>query len=270
MYLLRKKHVGLHLISKTGIRTAPDRFMQFKDQLDLTNIPKHIAIIMDGNGRWAKQQGVAARIFGHRNAIKAVREATEGCAELGVQYLTLYAFSTENWGRPKEEVMALMELLVHTIREEAPTLERNNIRLESLGDISALPKKCQAELAETKSKTKDNNRMTLTLALNYSGRWEITEAANILITKIKNGVLSPDRLTENDFAALLPSYPMPDPELLIRTSGEMRISNYLLWQIAYTELFITPVLWPDFNREVLHEAIFSYQSRERRFGKVTP
>ena len=243
--------------------------MRFKDQLDLTNIPQHVAIIMDGNGRWAKQQGVAARIFGHRNAIKAVREATEGCVELGVKYLTLYAFSTENWGRPKEEVMALMELLVHTIREETPTLEKNNIRLESLGDILALPKRCQNELAETKEKTKNNSQMTLTLALNYSGRWEITEAANILKNKVLQGEVVPEKLTEDDFAKLLPSYPMPDPELLIRTSGEMRVSNYLLWQIAYTELFVTPVLWPDFNREVLNEAIFSYQSRDRRFGKVT-
>lgn len=242
--------------------------MQFKDQIDLTNIPKHIAIIMDGNGRWAKQQG-AMRIFGHRNAIQAVREATEGCAELGVQYLTLYAFSTENWDRPKEEVMALMELLVHTIRQETKTLTKNKIRLETLGDISALPKRCQDELAETKAKTKGNSHMVLTLALNYSGRWEITEAANILKNRLLAGEVFPDKLSEADFAGLLASYPMPDPELLIRTSGEMRVSNYLLWQIAYTELFITPVLWPDFNREVLHEAIVSYQSRERRFGKVS-
>jgi undecaprenyl diphosphate synthase len=235
---------------------------------DLHNIPKHIAIIMDGNGRWAKQQGMSARIFGHRHAIKAVREATEGCAELGVQYLTLYAFSTENWGRPKEEVMALMELLVHTIREETPTLEKNEIRLEALGDISGLPERCQKELNATIEKTKNNKRMVLTLALNYSGRWEITEAANRLKKKIEAGEALPVNLTEEDFASLLPSYPMPDPELLIRTSGEMRISNYLLWQIAYTELFVTPVLWPDFNRSVLHEAILSYQNRERRFGKV--
>jgi undecaprenyl diphosphate synthase len=244
-------------------------FMSIKDQLDLQNIPKHIAIIMDGNGRWAKHKGMAARIFGHRHAITAVREAVEGCAELGVKYLTLYAFSTENWGRPKEEVMGLMELLVQTIREETPTLLKNEIKLEALGDISALPKRCQNELAETIEKTKDHKRMTLVLALNYSGRWEITEAANILKNKVIKGELFPETLTEEDFAKLLPSYPMPDPELLIRTSGEMRVSNYLLWQIAYTELFITPVLWPDFNREVLQEAILSYQSRERRFGKVS-
>jgi len=243
--------------------------MSIKDQLDLSNIPKHIAIIMDGNGRWAKQQGMAARIFGHRNAINAVREAAEGCAEIGVQHLTLYAFSTENWGRPKEEVMALMELLVKTIREEARTLEKNDIKLEALGEISALPARCQRELQETMDKTNSNTRMTLTLALNYSGRWEITEAANRLKNRILAGEIFPEILNEDDFAKLLPSYPMPDPELLIRTSGEMRVSNYLLWQIAYTELFITPVLWPDFNKEVLYEAIHSYQSRDRRFGKVS-
>jgi undecaprenyl diphosphate synthase len=242
--------------------------MQNSSTPDLQNIPRHIAIIMDGNGRWARQQGMAARIFGHRNAIKAVREAAEGCAELGVGYLTLYAFSTENWGRPKEEVMALMELLVQTIREETPTLMKNDIRLEALGDISGLPKRCQEELAQTMEKTAGNQRMVLTLALNYSGRWEITEAANRLKNRILNGEKFPEMLSEDDFAALLPSHPIPDPELLIRTSGEMRISNFLLWQIAYTELFVTPVLWPDFDRKVLREAIESYQSRERRFGKV--
>jgi len=243
--------------------------MTIKEQLDHSNIPKHIAIIMDGNGRWAKQQGMAARIFGHRNAINAVREASEGCAELGVQYLTLYAFSTENWGRPKEEIFALMELLVKTMREEAPTLIKNNIKLEALGELSALPARCQKELEETMAKTKFNKGMILTLALNYSGRWEITEAANRLKTRLLDGESFPEKLSEGDFAKLLPSYPMPDPELLIRTSGEMRVSNYLLWQIAYTELYITPVLWPDFNREVLQEAILSFQQRDRRFGKVS-
>ena len=223
---------------------------------------------MDGNGRWARQQGMSARIFGHRNAIKAVREAAEGCAELGVSWLTLYAFSTENWGRPKEEVMALMELLVQTIREETDTLMKNDIRLAALGDIEGLPLRCQNELRQTMEKTASNSRMILTLALNYSGRWEITEAANRLKNQVMQGQLLPEKLSEDDFAALLPSYSTPDPELLIRTSGEMRVSNFLLWQIAYTELFVTPVLWPDFNRSILHEAIFSYQNRERRFGKV--
>lgn len=242
--------------------------MAITDGLDPNNIPRHIAIIMDGNGRWARQKGLSARILGHRNAIQAVREAVEGCAEAGVSYLTLYAFSTENWGRPKEEVMGLMELLVQTIRQETPTLQKNEIRLESLGDISALPERCRKELAETMEKTRNNSRMTLVLALNYSGRWEITEAANRLKRKILQNEPLPEVLTEEDFASLLPSHPMPDPELLIRTSGEMRVSNYLLWQIAYTELFVTPVLWPDFSKAVLHEAIQSYQARERRFGKV--
>jgi len=212
---------------------------------------------------------MSARIFGHRNAIKAVREAAEGCAELGVSWLTLYAFSTENWGRPKEEVMALMELLVQTIREETPTLMKNDIQLQALGEISALPERCRKELAQTIEKTAANKRMILTLALNYSGRWEITEAVNQLKKQLQEGKAFPEKLSEDDFAALLPSSPMPDPELLIRTSGEMRISNFLLWQIAYTELYVTPVLWPDFDRKVLHEAIQSYQSRERRFGKVS-
>ena len=242
---------------------------EISSETDLQNIPRHIAIIMDGNGRWARQQGMAARIFGHRNAINAVREAAEGCAELGVQWLTLYAFSTENWGRPREEVMALMELLVQTIREETATLMKNDIRLEALGEISGLPARCQRELEQTIARTASNKRMVLTLALNYSGRWEITEAANLLKHRLLEGEKFPEKLSEDDFAALLPSFPMPDPELLIRTSGEMRVSNYLLWQIAYTELFVTPVLWPDFDRKVLHEAIQSYQSRERRFGKVS-
>ena len=233
---------------------------------DLQNIPRHIAIIMDGNGRWARQQGMAARIFGHRNAIKAVREAAEGCAELGVSFLTLYAFSTENWGRPKEEVMALMELLVQTIREETPTLMKNDIRLESLGDIAGLPKRCRDELAQTIEKTAGNKRMVLTLALNYSGRWEITEAVNRLKNRMLKGETFPEQLSEDDVAALLPSYPMPDPELLIRTSGEMRISNYLLWQISYSEIWITQTLWPEFGRAELAEAIRDYAGRERRFG----
>jgi undecaprenyl diphosphate synthase len=242
--------------------------MQATAQTDPSNIPAHIAIIMDGNGRWARHQGMSARIFGHRNAIRAVREAAEGCAELGVSWLTLYAFSTENWARPKEEVMALMELLVQTIREETPTLMKNDIRLEALGAIDGLPERCRRELAQTVEKTVGNKRMVLTLALNYSGRWEITEAANRLKNRIQAGENFQEKLSEDDFASLLPSSHMPDPELLIRTSGEMRVSNFLLWQIAYTELFVTPVLWPDFDRKVLHEAIQSYQSRERRFGKV--
>jgi undecaprenyl diphosphate synthase len=256
-------------VQRTGqFRKSQLEEMQIPSEMDKQKIPRHIAIIMDGNGRWARQQGMAARIFGHRNAIKAVREATEGCAELGVEFLTLYAFSTENWGRPKEEVMALMELLVQTIREETPTLEKNNIKLTAIGDIAGLPKRCQDELAQTMEKTAGNKGMVLSLALNYSGRWEITEAANRLKNRLLSGETFPENLSEDDFAALMPSFPTPDPELLIRSSGEMRVSNFLLWQIAYTELFVTPVLWPDFDRKVLHEAIISYQTRDRRFGKV--
>ena len=223
---------------------------------------------MDGNGRWAKKKG-AARVFGHRNAIKAVREVTEGCAELGVEFLTLYAFSTENWNRPQTEVNALMELLVSTIKGELKTLQKNNVRLNHIGNRSALPKNCQAELEEAIELTKGNTGLTLTLALSYSGRWEIVEAAKALAQEVKAGKLQPEEITDNLLASHLSTGEMPDPELLIRTSGEMRVSNYLLWQIAYTELYITEVLWPDFRREHLYDAIRTYQNRERRFGKTS-
>lgn len=241
--------------------------MSKKDQIDLNKLPKHVAIIMDGNGRWAKQQG-AMRIFGHRNAVQAVRDAAEAAAELGVEVLTLYAFSTENWGRPKDEVEALMQLLVSTIRSETKTLNKNNIRLESIGDISALPLSCQKELAEAKSITSKNTRMTLVLALNYSGRWEITRAMKLAAEKAIKGEISPEAMDEAYVSSLLNTAPYPDPELLIRTSGEMRISNFLLWQIAYTELYITNVLWPDFNKDCFYDAVLAFQARERRFGKV--
>lgn len=238
-----------------------------KENIDSNNLPKHVAVIMDGNGRWAKQKG-AARIFGHKNAVKAVREVTEGCAELGVQYLTLYAFSTENWGRPKEEVDALMQLLVSTIRGELKTLNKNKVRLTSIGDIDKLPKGCQKELKEAIQNTKDNDGLTLVLALNYSGRWEILEAVKAISDDIKQDKLGIDDISPEIFSGYLNTKNIPDPELMIRTSGEMRISNFLLWQLAYTELFITPVLWPDFRKEHLYEALVAYQNRERRFGKV--
>lgn len=238
-----------------------------KENIDLNNLPKHLAVIMDGNGRWAKQKG-AARVFGHRNAVKAVREVTEGCAELGIQYLTLYAFSTENWGRPKEEVDALMQLLVSTIKAEIKTLHKNKVRLTSIGDIGKLPKGCQKELKEAIHSTKDNNGLTLILALNYSGRWEILEAVKGIAEDVKQGKLNIDAVTTDVFSGYLNTKDIPDPELMIRTSGEMRISNFLLWQLAYTELFITQVLWPDFRKEHLYEALVAYQHRERRFGKV--
>jgi undecaprenyl diphosphate synthase len=239
-----------------------------KERLDLHNLPRHIAVIMDGNGRWAKRQG-AARVFGHRNAIQAVRETTEGCAEIGIEYLTLYAFSTENWNRPKAEVNALMELLVSTIRKEVSTLQKNNVRLHHIGDLKALPAGCQDQLLEAMDQTKDNKGLTLSLALSYSGRWEILEAARQLMQAAKEGALQPDTLTQEVFEQHLSTKGIPAPELLIRTSGEMRISNFLLWQLAYTELYITEVLWPDFRKEHLYEGIASYQQRERRFGKTS-
>jgi len=232
------------------------------------NLPSHIAVIMDGNGRWAKNKG-AERIYGHRNAVKAVREITEGCAELGVKYLTLYAFSTENWNRPKQEVDALMQLLVSTIKDETPTLMKNNVRLRSIGNILDLPQSCQDELSEAMEATKYNNGLVLIIALSYSGRWEILEASKKIAMDVKNGLLEPEDIDSEVFSRYLDTKDIPDPELLIRTSGEMRISNFLLWQIAYTELFITETLWPDFRREHLYEAISAYQQRERRFGLIS-
>jgi len=238
-----------------------------KSLIDLNNLPQHIAVIMDGNGRWARRKG-AKRIFGHKNAIEAVRQTTEASAELGVKYLTLYAFSTENWKRPKAEVIGLMELLVSTIKKETSTLTKNNIRLTSIGDISALPKNCQRELQESKELTKNNDGMNLILALSYSGRWEIIEAVKDLLKDVKNGAIGLEDINNDIFSNYLCTRGIPDPELLIRTSGELRISNFLLWQIAYTELYITDILWPDFRKEHLYEAIVAYQKRERRFGKV--
>ncbi len=239
----------------------------FKDQIDRANLPQHIAVIMDGNGRWAKKKG-AARIFGHRNAIQAVTDVTEGCGELGVRYLTLYAFSTENWGRPKEEVDGLMELLVNTIKQEINNLMENQVRLRTIGDISHLPSACQRNLEEAIETTKNNTGLTVLLALNYSGRWEILKAVRRLADDVQKGRRHPEDVDENMFSGMLETRGVPDPELLIRTSGEMRVSNFLLWQIAYTELYITKTLWPDFRKEDLYEAIYSYQHRERRFGKV--
>lgn len=239
-----------------------------KDKIDLSKLPRHIAVIMDGNGRWAKNKG-AARLFGHKNAIKAVREATEGCAELGVNYLTLYAFSTENWSRPKDEVRGLWDLLVFTIKNEIKTLMDNNVRLLSIGDIENLPRKCLTNLKEAMEITKDNSGLKLVLALNYSGRWELLEAVKDLAVDVKNDKINVDNIDQHLFANYLNTNTIPDPELLIRTSGEMRISNFLLWQIAYTELYMTDLLWPDFRKEHLYKAILSFQKRERRFGKIS-
>ncbi|MTI31654.1 isoprenyl transferase [Xanthovirga aplysinae] len=239
-----------------------------KEKIDSNNIPHHVAVIMDGNGRWAKRKG-AARIFGHKNAIQAVKDVTEGCAELGVKYLTLYAFSTENWSRPKIEVEALMQLLVSTIRGEISTLQKNNVRLQTIGDTQSLPRICQRELSEAMELTKNNNGLTLVLALSYSGRWEITEAVKKIATEVKKGKVDPDKIDQQLVSDNLNSHFIPDPELLIRTSGEMRVSNFLLWQLAYTELYMTDVLWPDFRKQHLFGAINAFQKRERRFGKIS-
>ena len=236
----------------------------FKEKIDTNNLPKHIAITMDGNGRWAKTKG-KFRIFGHKSGVKAVRDTVEGAAEIGIDYLTLYAFSTENWNRPKKEVDALMFLLVSTINKETKTLMDNNIKLAAIGDLTSLPKKCQEELKESIEKTKNNNRTTLILALSYSSRWEILNA----IKQIVKEDITADQINEDLFSQYLTTKGVPNPELLIRTSGEQRISNFLLWQIAYSELYFTDVLWPDFRREDLFESIVEYQKRERRFGKTT-
>lgn len=239
-----------------------------KEKIDPNNLPKHIAVIMDGNGRWARSKG-AARVFGHQNAIEAVRAATEGCAELGVKFLTLYAFSTENWGRPKIEVDALMQLLVTTIKNEMGTLMKNNVRLTSIGDVDSLPKACKQELKEAIELTNNNTGLTLILALNYSGRWEIVEAVKKIAALAVSQQIDIEEITQELLSNHLTTKAIPDPELLIRTSGEMRVSNFLLWQIAYTELYVTSVLWPDFRRDHLYEAILAYQQRERRFGKIS-
>jgi undecaprenyl diphosphate synthase len=240
----------------------------FKEHIDFNNLPQHVAVIMDGNGRWAKKKG-ALRIFGHRNAVQAVRDVTEGCGEIGIKYLTLYAFSTENWGRPKEEIDGLMELLVKTLKQEIKTLMENQVKLKTIGDISHLPSDCQENLLWAIDKTKNNSGLTLIMALSYSGRWEITKAIKQITEDIEKGKIKSADVNEHLIENYLQTSGIPDPELLIRTSGELRISNFLLWQIAYSELYITPTLWPDFRKEHLYEAIWSYQQRERRFGKTS-
>jgi undecaprenyl diphosphate synthase len=223
---------------------------------------------MDGNGRWAKQQG-QHRIFGHEQGVKSVRETVEAAAEVGVKFLTLYAFSTENWNRPQEEVIALMQLLVHTINAETKTLNKNSIRLQAIGDLKSLPTDCYNELQEAIENTKNNSRMTLVLALSYSSHWEIMNAIKEIAKDVENKTLSAAVITEEIFKSHLCTSNIPDPELMIRTSGEHRISNFLLWQLAYSELYFTDKLWPDFRKEDLFEAILDYQNRERRFGKTS-
>jgi len=229
------------------------------------NIPRHIAVIMDGNGRWAREKG-AARVFGHRNAISAVRNVTEGCAELGVEVLTLYVFSTENWGRPKEEVNALMDLMLETIVKELDNLKKNNVRLALLGDLMQMPEKSRRSIARAVRETADGNGLLLQLAISYSGRWEIAAAAQKLAQDIASGKARAEQVNENLFGQYLQTAGQPDPELLIRTGGEQRISNFLLWQMAYTEFYFMSALWPNFTKNDLYSAVDSYQKRERRFG----
>jgi len=242
--------------------------MSLKEEINKEKIPQHIAIIMDGNGRWAKQRGTQ-RVFGHKNGVKAVRAATEAAAELGVKYLTLYAFSTENWNRPKLEVDALMSLLIGTINSETDELIKNNIRLGTIGDMTSLPKSVQDKLNEAINRTSVCKGMNLILALSYSSRSEILRAVQKIIHDDQNGKIKFESIDDSVFSRYLDTSGIPDPELMIRTSGEQRISNFLLWQLAYTELYFTPILWPDFSKEDLYSAIIDYQKRERRFGKIS-
>lgn len=242
--------------------------MSLKDNILIDKLPKHIAIIMDGNGRWAKQKGML-RAFGHENGAKSVRSTVETCARLGVGYLTLYAFSTENWNRPKLEVEMLMKLLINSPKNEVKTLSENNIRLNAIGNLDRLPKSAKKELLEVIEATQNNNRMVLTLALSYGSQEEIISAVKAIALKVKNNIISTDDIDETIINQHLYTQNLPEVDLLIRTSGEQRISNFLLWQIAYAELYFTPVLWPDFSDEDLYAAIVSYQKRERRFGKTS-
>ena len=242
--------------------------MSGMNEIDKSKVPQHIAIIMDGNGRWAKQKGLS-RIFGHQAGVTAVRRITEACAEFGVKYLTLYAFSTENWNRPKEEVDALMTLLVDSIEKETPDLMKNNVRLLAIGDLGRLPEKAEQKFRNCMSQTDGNTGVNLVLALSYSSRWEITDAVKQIAKQVKEGSINIDKIDEDTISKHLTTNHIPDPDLLIRTSGELRISNFLMWQLAYSELYFTDVYWPDFDKEELRKAIVDYQHRERRFGKTS-
>lgn len=242
--------------------------MSLKEKLNSEKLPRHIAIIMDGNGRWAKEKG-KDRLFGHFSGVESVRNIVEGCAELGIEYLTLYAFSTENWDRPKDEVTGLMELLVQTIKQEVATLNKNNISLHVIGNTEMLPLPARKELDEACDATKANTGLNLIMALSYSSRWEIVEATKEIAADVKNEKLDPEEITSKIFEQHLCTVSFPDPELMIRTSGEYRISNFLLYQLAYSELYFTDTLWPDFRKENLYEAILDFQNRERRFGKTS-
>lgn len=238
-----------------------------KESIDSTKIPQHIAIIMDGNGRWAQKKG-AMRVFGHKHALAAVRETIEAADDLGVKIVTLYAFSTENWSRPADEVSALMEIMINSFISELPRMVQNNVRLTAIGDIESLPASMQKNLKNTVETTKNNTGVRVNLALSYSGRWELEQAVKDIAKKVVTGQMTVEEISQEAIATHLNTNDMPDPELLIRTSGELRISNFLLWQMAYTELYFTDVLWPDFRKEHLEAAILDYQKRERRFGKT--
>jgi undecaprenyl diphosphate synthase len=242
--------------------------MSIKNQIDLAKTPEHVAIIMDGNGRWAKKQG-QERLFGHNFGVESVREVLKGAKEVNIKFLTLYTFSTENWNRPKEEVDGLMNLLVSSVTGEIDELNQSGVRLQMIGDLDGLPDFCKEELSNAIEITKNNKDITLVLALNYSAKWEIMRAVNTIASKVKKEEIEEGKVTEEQFSNELATVGIPDPELLIRTSGEHRISNFLLWQIAYTEFHFTDVLWPDFKKEDLFKAVLDYQSRERRFGKVS-
>ncbi len=242
--------------------------MDLKEHIDPLNIPKHVAIIMDGNGRWAKKQG-EDRIFGHYEGVNSVREIVEACGEIGVKYLTLYAFSTENWNRPKEEVDALMELLVSTISMETPNLNKKGVKLQAIGDIESLPASCQIELQESINATSANTTVTLILALSYSSKWEITHAVKQIAQQVADGKLKTKDIQAKHIEAHLTTQNFPDPELMVRTSGEHRISNFLLWQLAYAEFYFTDTLWPEFRKQDFFKAILSFQKRERRFGQTS-
>ncbi|WP_236980452.1 isoprenyl transferase [Membranihabitans maritimus] len=242
--------------------------MDIKDQVVLNKIPEHIAVIMDGNGRWARKHG-KPRVFGHKNGVQSVREITEAAAEIGVRYLTLYAFSTENWSRPKLEVNALMGLLVETIHKEVDTLNRNNIRLKAIGEFEKLPPKTCEALKEGMEETRDNTHMDLILALNYSSRWEISNAVQNIVSDVIGDKINAEDISESLISNYLATHFMPDPELLIRTSGEKRLSNFLLWQSAYTEFYFTEKMWPEFRKEDFYSAVHEFQNRERRFGKTS-
>ena len=242
--------------------------MSLKEQIQIERIPRHVAIIMDGNGRWAKREGLA-RMFGHRKGVETVHRITEAAAELGIGYLTLYTFSTENWNRPKEEVDALMALLVDTIAKETPTLMKNNIRLETIGDLSRLPEQTRNKFIGCIQETSNNTGLTLVIALSYSARWEIIRATQMMAAAVQAGQLLVEDINEETISSFMTTRNMPDPDLLIRTSGELRISNFLLWQLAYSELYFTDCLWPEFTEEEFYHAIVDYQHRERRFGKTS-